>query len=40
MEKEALREARTNKMGVREPNLKMANFCLDNGGRFNFKQAI
>jgi len=35
MEKEALRQAWTNKMDVREPNLKMVNFCIDNGGRFN-----
>ncbi|GEM_PF-1465038 len=33
MEKEALRQAWTNKMDVREPNLKMVNFCIDNGGK-------
>jgi len=37
MEKEALRQAWTNKMDVREPNLKMVNFCIDNGGRFSPK---
>jgi len=34
MEKETLRQAWTNKMNIKEPNLKMVNFCIDNGGRF------
>jgi len=36
--KRSLKGGMDNKMGVREPNLKKANFCLNNGGRFNFSK--
>jgi len=35
--KRSLKGGMDNKMGVREPNLKKANFCLNNGGRFRRK---